>query len=139
MTEQIEYDGRVSAFGKPGSRHWFYFRQNGVTYSIRFRGFKLIPKPINYNYEIHLQRHAAALERSGRPSAQFTLKANVESVEPEGDLIRVQFCLRGPFNQVFTAVLYPLKEYGADLGIGINAVMTRLPVHKYIEKERIGV
>ena len=118
-----ELDGQVSAMGKLDSRYWFYFRQNGKMYGVFFNSFKPTFKPVNYNHEHRLRHEAAALARSGKRSKSFTLAAYVESVKQDGDLIRVTFLLRGPLNQTITTGLKPSKQYQADTGIAVGAVM----------------
>ncbi|MDE1924953.1 MAG: hypothetical protein KGH79_02110 [Patescibacteria group bacterium] len=139
MGKQIELDGRVSGLGKLGSRYWFYFRQNGKKYGVFFESFKPTFKPVNYNYETRLRREAAALARSEKPSRRFTLSAYVESVEQDGDLIRVKFLLPGPLNQTVTTRLYPSSEYEADMGIAVGAVMERLDWRPAMKNALAGV
>lgn len=126
MTDQAQLSGRVSAMGKLDSRYWYYFRQNGETYGVYYDSLNLGLKPVNFNYERSLQKRAAELARSKKPSLHFNLPAFVESFELEGDLVRVTLLLPGPLNQTITTRFYHDRKFGADVGFAVGTVMEKL-------------
>lgn len=136
MADQIQLDGRVSATGKLDSRYWYYFRQNGETYGVYYDSLNVGLKPVNFNYERSLRKHAAALSKSNKPSKRFTLPAFVESFESDGDLVRVTLLLPGPLNQTITTRFYPDRKFGADVGFVVGTVMEKLDL---MPKTEIGI
>ncbi|MDE1924935.1 MAG: hypothetical protein KGH79_02015 [Patescibacteria group bacterium] len=135
MTDQTQLDGRVSATGKLDSRYWYYFRQGGETYGVYYDALNLGFKPVNFNYERALQKRAAELAKSVKPSLRFTLPAFVESFDSDGGLVRVTLLLPGPLNQTITTRFYPDRKLGADVGFAVGAVMEKLDVRRKRKSE----
>jgi hypothetical protein len=125
-----ELDGRVSRVGKIEDRYWYRFRQDGQEYGVLYECFGLGPKPVNFNYEVALQKEAAALAHSTKRSRRFKLPAYVETIEPDGEIVKVKLLLRGPLNQSIELRFRPDGMPAADVGFAVVAVMEKLESNK---------
>lgn len=133
MTQDI-LDGRVSRLGKLDGRYWYYFRQGDVEYGVRYEGFEVGLKPVNFNYERALQRHASGLARSKKRSRRFKLPAYVDTVQQDGENLKVKLFVRGPINQTIEMRFRPNGMPAADMGFAVVAVMEKIEKNENPEK-----